>query len=93
MQRTVVLRIIAILLLLLAGAEMYACDLANACVAGRDSGCDNPGGDACLCCCHHIIPAVAFALEPGEGVYPAPPLQSGVHLLSASLPVEHPPRA
>jgi hypothetical protein len=35
---------------------------------------------------------MAFALEPGESVCQEKPTDLVVHLLSASLPIDHPPQ-
>jgi hypothetical protein len=95
-QRTLLVRIAALLLLLIAGAELYACDIADACTAAslRDSGqgCDDPGGDNCICCCHHVVPVTVVALEPGEIVLPEGPAEPVIQLLTASLPIDHPPQ-
>jgi hypothetical protein len=97
--RTTVIRIAAVLLLLIAGAEVYACDVADACVAGfpdqtsqPSNDCDQPLGDNCLCCCHHVVPVAIFVLEPAEQVFeqPAPPLIP--HLASMSAHIDHPPQ-
>ena len=68
--RTILFRIVAVLLLLIAGAEVYACDISDACVTGaadptsqQSSDCDQPTGDFCLCCCHHVVPVATFVLE------------------------------
>jgi hypothetical protein len=97
--RTTVIRIVAVLLLLIAGAEMYACDVSDACVApfpGQSSqpptDCDQPLGDNCFCCCHHVVPAAIFVLEPAEQVFekPAPPLVPRLAFLPAYI--DHPPQ-
>ncbi len=65
MTRTSLVRIAAILLLLIGGAEVYACDISDACAAGfpgqssqQPGDCDQPLGDNCLCCCRHVAPPV-----------------------------------
>ena len=94
-QRTILLRVVAVLLLLIAGAEVYACDVSDACVSSttsRSTGCDDPGGDGCLCCCHHVVPVIVFTLEPGEDVYQDKPPEPVIQLLSVSIPIDHPPQ-
>ncbi len=99
MTSSTVFRITAVLLLLIAGAEAYACDLADACVAGvagqtsqEPGDCDQPLGDNCLCCCQHVVPVAAFVLEPAESVFenPAPQLLPALALLPAHI--DHPPQ-
>jgi hypothetical protein len=98
-SRTITIRIMAVLLLLIAGAEAYACDISDACFGDsprqsseQPSDCDQPAGDNCLCCCHHVMPVAVFVLEPADQVSdrPVPPLISQ----RASVPVhiDHPPQ-
>jgi len=89
------LRVVAILLLLVAGAEVYACDISDACVssaAGQNSDCDQPSGDNCLCCCHHVVPVTIVTLEAAEYVCDGTPPAVAVHAATMSLPIEHPPQ-
>ena len=99
MTRTITTRIIAVLLLLMAGAEIYACDISDACFSGpanqssqQSNDCDQATGDDCLCCCHHVVPVAVFVLEPAEQVFekPVPPLIPQ----RASIPahIDHPPQ-
>jgi hypothetical protein len=66
--RAIVIRFVAILLLGIACGEVYACELSDACISidgnGSSDDCDQPAGDNCVCCCHHVMPPVhALALE------------------------------
>jgi len=93
-HRILIVRIAAVLLLLIAGAEAYACDLSDACIGGNASSrtdCDGAGGDNCLCCCHHVVPVAAFTLTPGV-ICQEPAPEPVIQLLSASLPIDHPPQ-
>jgi len=95
MAPRILVRAVAILLLLMAGVALYACDVSDACVFGApgpDTGCDDPGGDACLCCCHHVVPILAFSLQHGEVVCPERPPEPVVHVRSAAFPIYHPPQ-
>ena len=64
-----IFRLAAAAILLLAGAELLACDLlANpACEISRSVPTDGSGdasdGDGCLCCCCHIVVSAPFVLE------------------------------
>ena len=94
MPRSNLFSIAAALLLLVAGAQALACDLSDACVTvspGHPNDCDQPMGDNCLCCCHHIVPVAVFVLEVSEGVYQEPPPDPLFHTLSRSLPINPPP--
>ena len=97
--RTTTIRIVAVLLLLIAGAEIYACDVSDSCIAGSENrssqqsnDCDQPAGDNCLCCCHHVVPVAVFVLEAAEQVVdkPAPPLMS--QLAAVPAHIDHPPK-
>lgn len=94
-SRATLIRLIAVLLLLIAGAEVFACDITDPCFmsAGGPSGdCDQPLGDNCLCCCHHIVPAASVTLNTSEYVADAVPPLPTAHTASMSLPIEHPPQ-
>jgi hypothetical protein len=99
-SRTITIRIVAVLLLLMAGAEVYACAIFDACTAGspvqssqQSSDCDQPTGDNCLCCCQHLMPVAVFVLEPGEQVFdePVPPLIP--QQISEPSRIDHPPQS
>lgn len=97
MSRNALFRIIAVLLLLIAGAEAYACDVSDACVSptgqnGQDDSCDQPLGDNCLCCCHHVVPVTPFHLEAAGSLIEAAPLEPVAHTARISLPIDHPPQ-
>jgi len=88
-------RVAAVLLLLLGAVEVYACDMADACVtsaSGQNSDCDQPSGDNCLCCCHHVVPAVVVTLEAVEYVCDGTPPAPLAHTASLALPIDHPPQ-
>lgn len=94
MSRSRLFSVTAAILLLVTGAQALACDLSDACVTGRpgpSGGCDQPLGDNCLCCCHHIVPVAVFVLEVSEAVYQAPPPEPLFYTLSRSLPISLPP--
>jgi hypothetical protein len=94
MSRSSLFGFTAALLLLVTGAQALACDLSDACVtisAGHPSDCDQPSGDNCLCCCHHIVPVAVFVLEVSEAVYQEPPPEPLFYTLSRSLPISLPP--
>jgi len=88
-------RVAAVLLLLLGAVEVYACDMADACVtsaSGQNSDCDQPSGDNCLCCCHHVVPAAVVTLEAVEYVCDGPPPAPLAHTAALALPIDHPPQ-
>ena len=90
-----VFRITGVLLLLLIGVQAYACEVSEACVTdsgAQNGGCDQPGGDNCLCCCHHVVPAAAVALPAAEDVWESPPPEAAAGTVSVALSIEHPPQ-
>ena len=93
-HRNTVFRIVGVLVLLLAGVQVFACGFADACTAGSTSSsdCDQPQGDNCLCCCHHIIPVTEFTLDAAEHPLgePTPPPILSVRTVSAHI--DHPPQ-
>ena len=97
--RTILFRTAAVLLLLMAGGGVYACDISDACVAGfpdqtsqQPGDCDQPLGDNCLCCCHHVVPVAVFVLEPAEQVLERPSPRLIPHLASLPAHIDHPPQ-
>jgi hypothetical protein len=93
----VIFRFVAILLLAIAAGEVYACDVSDACLIVATSGtandCDQPTGDNCVCCCHHIVPPVSpIALQDGEVVYQDPPSDPIDRTLSRASQIDHPPQ-
>ena len=63
MTRHTIFQIAAVLLLLLMGAQLFACD-----VLGTDR-CDQQqtvDDDCCICCCVHIVMDQPTVLEPQE---------------------------
>lgn len=94
-SRTTLFRIVALVLLLLAAAEMYACDVSDACltgVPGQNSDCDQPSGDNCLCCCQHVVPVALVTLEAADFVCDGTSPEPAAHAASMTLPIEHPPQ-
>jgi len=97
--RTTLFRIAAVLLLLIAGAEVYACDISDACVTGfprqssqQPNDCDQPLGDNCLCCCHHVVPVGIFVSEPAEQAFEKPASRLVPHVASLPAHIDHPPQ-
>ncbi len=94
-SRITLFRIVAVLLLIIGSAQVYACDIADACVTGapgQSSDCDQPLGDNCLCCCHHVVPVTIVTLETADCVCDEAPSEVILHTASLALPIEHPPQ-
>lgn len=83
-SRSTLFRMVALALILLAGAELLACDLLS-------SGACN--GNDCLCCCPHVELTAAYALRPE---FPGAPVFETAPALLPSAPhnrIAHPPRS
>ena len=95
-SRLTIFRIAAVMILLLTGMELIACELVSpsSCeLAGAPSGQNTDSGDACLCCCFHIVVRAPFVFEPTEG---AGALDALPRLPFASFEpasIYHPPKA
>jgi hypothetical protein len=89
-----IVRLIAVLLLFVAGGEVYACDVSEACVSrgSASDGCDQPSGDNCLCCCCHILPVPAFSLDQCDFVEQKPCREIVLKSSSLPVPIDHPPQ-
>lgn len=96
MTRAATFRLMAILLLLVTGAEVFACEMVEPeqCESFGSSGSTSgaPSGDNCICCCTHVVVIAPFALAPvSEGFtevtpvgHPKPKYQS--------FSIYHPPK-
>lgn len=95
-SRVTIFRIAAVIILLLTGMELVACEVfshATCEISGAPGDQSTNCGDACLCCCFHIVIQTPFEFEPSEEAVPLeslPPIQF-CSLQSASI--YHPPRA
>ena len=92
-----VFRVAAIIVLLLTGAELFACEVIapDRCESfGFPSGNPNSlGDDNCICCCTHILVAEPISLAAGvEAVgFVTPPAPAASE--SDPLSIYHPPKA
>jgi hypothetical protein len=93
--RLLLFRIAAVIILLITGVELVTCEVVNpaACEIAGAQGSQTPdSGDACLCCCAHVVVNAPITFEPLEKTVAlvtvaAVPLHS---LESASI--YHPPK-
>jgi hypothetical protein len=92
-------RLVATLVLLLAGMELLACDLIAPRTCELQTASDHSGdsgevsGDDCLCCCSHVVPARTFRLAAMEGVAPADICGPSGRFFLIETRIYHPPRA
>lgn len=95
-SRLTIFRIAAVIILLLTGVELIACEVfspATCEISGVPGGQCTNSGDACLCCCSHIVVRVPLVFEPTEeavALKPVPPVP-----VSSFEPasIYHPPKA
>lgn len=88
--------IAAVLLLLVTGVDLVACELLSpgSCeIAGSADGQGGGQDDSCLCCCPHVMVALPLRFEPAEeAVMLDPP--PALHTVSYETPeIYHPPQA
>ena len=90
MSRVALFRFVAVLLLLLLGAELFACEsTADGCGTGTSQG---QVDDGCLCCCAHVVIVSPTPLMPYAeqvGIVVVGELQEP---LLGSSAIYHPPR-
>ena len=96
MTRAATFRLIAILLLLVTGAEVFACEMVEPeqCESFGSSGSTSgaPSGDNCICCCTHVVVIAPFALAPvAEGVAELVPIAQPKPAYQ-SFSIYHPPK-
>jgi hypothetical protein len=84
-------RFAAVLMLLLIGAGLVACEIVSPASCELAGGAPSDG-DACLCCCYHVIAEVPISFDPGvEAVALAEP--PAPHSASVATPdIYHPPK-
>jgi hypothetical protein len=92
-------RLAAVLMLLLAGFELFTCELVfpGTCELADPSPGDGPGhsncGNGCICCCHHVVVSSVFVLTLAESVAIVAPLPEAERPISRPTCIDHPPRA
>jgi hypothetical protein len=95
-SRAIIFRIAALAVLLLAGVELIACEALSpaACeISGTLSDRGSDSGDACLCCCFHIVVRTPLVFGPAEDAVVVQPLPSIPFSSFESTAIYHPPRA
>jgi len=95
-SRLTIFRIAAVIILLLAGVELVACDVfshATCEISGAPSDQSTNSGDACLCCCIHIVVRTPLVFEPTEEAIALDHLPPIPFSSFESASIYHPPRA
>jgi len=95
-SRVAIFRIVAITILLLTGAELIACELSSeaTCELSGSPGDHNlNSGDACLCCCVHVVVRTPIVIEPTQEAVALEPLPQLLFSSFESRIIYHPPKA
>ncbi len=93
-SRITIFRIVTVFILLLTGVEMVACELISpeTCeLFGAPS--DQSTGDACVCCCFHIVVKAPFVFEPTQEAVTLEAIPQIPFSSFESVNIYHPPRA
>jgi hypothetical protein len=95
-SRVTIFRIAAVFILLLTGVELIACEVispATCELSGTPGDQSADSGDACLCCCFHIVVRARLVFEPTEeavALNTQPPLAFSSFEFAS---IYHPPKA
>ena len=84
------------IILLLTGVELIACEVclpATCEISGASSDQGTDSGDACLCCCFHIVVRTPLVFEPTEEAVALEPLPPIPFSSFESASIYHPPKA
>ena len=98
MSRITLFRIVAVLSLMVAATEVYACAVSDTCISSatggtkQSDGCDQPQGDNCFCCCHHLLPVSHVYLTVAREFVENAPAQEVVCTEALPRPIDHPPQ-
>ena len=95
-SRLTIFRIAAAIILLLTGVELIACEVVSPAtceISGVPGGQSTNSGDACLCCCSHIVIRVPIVFEPTAEAVPLKPVPSVPFSSFEPASIYHPPKA
>lgn len=95
-SRLTIFRIAAVIILLLTGVELIACEVvfpATCEISGVPGDRSPNSGDACLCCCFHIVVSTPVVFEPTEEAIALAPLPPIPFSSFEAARIYHPPRA
>lgn len=95
-SRVTIFRVAAVVMLLLTGVELIACEVLSPTTCEISGAPDDqkPGsGDACLCCCFHIVIATPIVFETALEVAALDPPWAVQVPSIESASIYHPPRA
>ena len=93
-SRVTIFRIAAIAILLLTGGELIACEVLSPSTCEISGALDQSpdSGDACLCCCFHIVVMTPIVIEPAAEVLALDPPRAVQVPSIDSASIYHPPR-
>ena len=94
-SRVTIFRIAAVTILLLTGAELVACEVfspATCEISGAPGDKNTASGDACLCCCFHIVVSAPLVFERTDEVVALESHLPASHSSFESASIYHPPK-
>lgn len=94
-SRVTIFRIAAVAILLLTGLELVACEVfspATCEISGAPSDQKTDSGDACLCCCYHIVVITPLVFDPADETVALEPAPSLPFSSFESANIYHPPK-
>ncbi len=94
-SRVTTFRIVAVVILLLTGVELIACEIVShaACeISGASGDQSTDSGDSCLCCCVHIVVRTPLVFEPTEEAIALEAFLRTPFSSFESASIYHPPR-
>ena len=95
-SRLTIFRFSAVIILLLTGVELIACEVVSpaTCEISGAPGSQSPdSGDACLCCCSHVVVRVPLVFEPTEEAVALKPVPTVPFSSFEPASIYHPPKA
>ena len=94
-SRITIFRVAAVIILLLTGVELIACEVSSSAsceISGVPCDQSRNSGDACLCCCSHIVVRTAIVFEPTEEAVALDPPLPILFFSFKSASIYHPPK-
>jgi hypothetical protein len=97
MARASIFRLAAVLLLLLTGAELFACELlapaqCESFGVPDDRRTSQDTDDGCMCCCTHVLVVANLQLDPCPGFVRTVQLEEPPKAERKPASIYHPPR-
>ena len=96
MSRIAIFRLVALVLLLLTSAELFACEILSPdnceTLGFPNDGNQSSPDDGCLCCCAHVVIVIPVTLTPRTEQVSTAVMIERVKPTTQSSSIYHPPR-